>query len=145
MRELAAVFAALPSVSERTICGAAKAAPVASDDLRNWRRDGRMEQLGVNAQMLVVAQIGQDGVRDAADAHLQRGAVRDHLRNVGAYLHVDMAHFAGLVAAGEDGRQLVAGLGRIAEAVAHFKTALALNPGFAEARSNLEKIEGLQE
>jgi len=40
------------------------------------------EQFGVDAQVLVVVELAQHGVRDAADAHLQRRAVGDDRRQV---------------------------------------------------------------
>jgi hypothetical protein len=36
--------------------------------------------------------------------------------------------------------QALAGLGRLAEAAGHYRTALAIQPGFADARASLERL-----
>ncbi len=48
------------------------------------------EELGVDAQVLVVGQVLQHRVGDAADTHLQGGAVGDHAGNVLADLEVQL-------------------------------------------------------
>ena len=43
------------------------------------RNDAIAEHFGVHAEILVVAQEGEHGVRDAADPHLESGPVLDEL------------------------------------------------------------------
>jgi predicted nucleotide-binding protein len=46
--------------------------------------DAVREQLGVDAEVLLVRQAAQHGVRDGADPGLKRGAVLDEGRDIGA-------------------------------------------------------------
>ena len=53
------------------------------------------EHLRVDAQMLLAVEVQADGARDGADAHLDRGLVRDEIGDVLADPALDVAELAG--------------------------------------------------
>ena len=72
--------------------GAVEVLADAGDDARFDEVDDAVgEQLGVDAEIVVIAQRVEDGVGDGTDADLDRGAIGDALGDVGSDAHVQVA------------------------------------------------------